>query len=201
MTKAFSKEEKDRIRELFLKKSIPIFEKYGLKRTRIDDLTNAVGVAKGSFYAFFESKEELYMELLETIENDFKAKVFGETKKGHSQDNKEYLTKILTEAFLTLDSYPLIKSVGIADYDYLLRKLPPERIVQHQKKDQAFMESFIGKLEKDGIKVKTSLNVVSNLLLCLFFVSMHHKDFKEEDYQESMRILIGLVVGHITKGE
>ncbi len=201
MTKAFSKEEKENIREMFLRKSIPIFEKYGLKRTRIDDLTNAVGVAKGSFYSFFDSKEELFMEVLETIESDFKTKIFGETKKESSQSSDEYLKKILTEAFLTWDGYPLLKSVDITDYQYLARKLPPGRILQHQKRDHAFMESFFGKLEKERIKIKTSLKVVSNLLMSLFFVSLHHKDFKTEDYRESMEVLIGLVVGHITKGE
>lgn len=201
MTKAFSKEEKDRIRDLFLKKSLPIFEKYGLKRTRIDDLTDAVGVAKGSFYSFFESKEELYLELLETIENDFKKKIFGEAGKEQSQDNKEYLTQILSEAFLTWDSYPLLKNVQASDYQYLARKLPPERIAQHQKRDKAFMKNFLEKLEKEEICIKTPLDTISNLLYSLFFISTHRKDFDADDYNETMKILIGLVAGRIIKGE
>ena len=32
----------------------------GMKKTSVDQLTKAVGIAKGSFYKFYESKEMLF---------------------------------------------------------------------------------------------------------------------------------------------
>ena len=64
MAKAFSKREKDAIRNAFLEKGKKLFSQYGLKKTSIDDFTKAVNVAKGTFYSFFESKEELFLEIL-----------------------------------------------------------------------------------------------------------------------------------------
>lgn len=40
------------------------FETAGLRKTSVEDLTKAAGIAQGSFYMFFASKEELYYELL-----------------------------------------------------------------------------------------------------------------------------------------
>ena len=42
---------------------VPI-SRYGLKKTTIEDLVKLVGIAKSSFYLFFESKEALYVELM-----------------------------------------------------------------------------------------------------------------------------------------
>ena len=39
------------------------FLRYGLKKTTIDDLVKPVGIAKASFYLFFDSKEALYMDI------------------------------------------------------------------------------------------------------------------------------------------
>ena len=39
----------------------------GMKKTSVDQLTKAVGIAKGSFYKFYESKEMLFFAVLEGI--------------------------------------------------------------------------------------------------------------------------------------
>ncbi|MEV1174059.1 helix-turn-helix domain-containing protein [Nonomuraea sp. NPDC049784] len=41
-----------------------LFATQGLKKTSLDELVAAPGIAKGSFYAFFDSKEELYKEVM-----------------------------------------------------------------------------------------------------------------------------------------
>jgi len=64
MPKAFSEEEKQRIRERLLKVGRECFTRYGLKKTTIEDVVHPVGIAKSSFYLFFESKEALYVELM-----------------------------------------------------------------------------------------------------------------------------------------
>jgi hypothetical protein len=105
------------------------------------------------------------------------------------------------DAFLTWDSYPLLKNIQTSDYEYLARKLPPGRILQHQKRDKEFMVNFLEMLEKEGIRTKTQLKTISNLLYSIFFISTHRKDFEADDYDETMKILIGLVAGRIIKGE
>jgi len=40
---------------------------YGVKKTSVDDITKAAGMAKGTFYKYFESKEEFILELLRQL--------------------------------------------------------------------------------------------------------------------------------------
>ncbi|HCK1453924.1 TPA: helix-turn-helix transcriptional regulator, partial [Escherichia coli] len=60
----FTELEKEKIREELLKVAYRFFVDKGFKNTSLEDITSSVGIAKSSFYIFFESKEILYMELL-----------------------------------------------------------------------------------------------------------------------------------------
>ncbi|KZN24528.1 transcription regulation protein [Haladaptatus sp. R4] len=63
--KGFSDAERDRIREELLETGAELFARYGLQKTTIADLTGPVGIANGTFYQFFDSKERLYLDVAE----------------------------------------------------------------------------------------------------------------------------------------
>ena len=64
MPRAFTAVEKETIRERLLQAGRDCFTRYGLKKTTIEDLVRPAGVAKASFYLFFESKEALYVQIM-----------------------------------------------------------------------------------------------------------------------------------------
>jgi AcrR family transcriptional regulator len=47
------------------------FVVHGIQRARIEDLTHACGLSKGAFYLHFESKEALFRELVEALQQRF----------------------------------------------------------------------------------------------------------------------------------
>ena len=64
MPRAFKEEEKEKIRAKLLEAGRSCFLRYGLKKTTIEDVVQPVGIAKSSFYLFFESKEALYVDVI-----------------------------------------------------------------------------------------------------------------------------------------
>jgi hypothetical protein len=90
--------------------------------------------------------------------------------------------------------------LGKSDYDYLARKLPPERIQAHASRDDEFVDDFIKKINRDGVSVKASPRVVSNLMKSLFFVSLHRDELGKEAYVETMKVLADLVARYIIEG-
>lgn len=62
MPRAFTETEKARIRGRLIESGRECFARYGLAKTSIEDLVRSAGIAKASFYLFFDSKEELYAE-------------------------------------------------------------------------------------------------------------------------------------------
>ncbi|MUM34776.1 helix-turn-helix domain-containing protein, partial [Mycolicibacterium sp. CBMA 361] len=64
MAVAFTPDEKGSIARVLVDTAERLFATQGLKKTSLDELVQPVGIAKGSFYAFFDSKESLYLEVM-----------------------------------------------------------------------------------------------------------------------------------------
>ena len=64
---AFTDYETEQLRRALLKETRHCAVTLGMKKTSVDLLTKAVGIAKGSFYKFYESKEMLFFSVLEDI--------------------------------------------------------------------------------------------------------------------------------------
>ena len=63
-----SREQNEELRERsktnILSKSVPYFAKNGLEGTKIGDLTKRIQISQGALYVYFNSKEDLYRELV-----------------------------------------------------------------------------------------------------------------------------------------
>jgi len=196
MPKAFSDQERKEIQAQFREKGKKLFEKQGLKKTSVDELTEAVGISKGAFYLFFESKEELFMEILEQFEREIQASILEFTIKSKANARKN-VSDMLKGFLLTWDAYPLLKNFSQADFDYLVRKIPKERAMQHASNDEAFTNEFIKKIKREDITVKVSPRVVGNLIKSLFFMGLHREELGANNYQETMDVMIDLVSSYI----
>lgn len=196
MPKAFSEQEQETIRAQMRKKGKKLFEKQGLRKTSIDELTEAVGISKGAFYIFYESKEELFLEILEQIEDEIQTAIL-EFAIHPTVDGHKNVSVMLKSFLLTWDAYPLLKNFSKSDFDYLVRKIPAERVIQHTKNDEEFTNQLIKKIKQEGISVRVSPRVIGNLMKSLFFLSLHRDDLGEPAYEETMSLLIELAAKHI----
>lgn len=199
MPKAFTEQEKEIIRGQMREKGKTLFERQGIKKTSVDELVQAAGISKGAFYLFYDSKEELFMEILERLETDFRARIFDFSVSPKS-NARQLLAKLFKDALMTWDQYPLLKNFGMTDYEYLARKLPPQRVQAHAQRDDEFVKDFIKRIKREGLAIKAPPRVISNLMKSLFFVSLHREDLGTENYMESMEILADLVARYIIEG-
>ena len=58
---AFTDYETEQLRKALLRETRHCAVTLGMKKTSVEQLTKAVGIAKGSFYKFYESKEMLFL--------------------------------------------------------------------------------------------------------------------------------------------
>lgn len=196
MPKAFSEQEKEAIRVQFRAKGKKLFEKQGLKKTSVDELTEAVGVSKGAFYLFYESKEELFLEVMEQIEKEIQTSIldFAMKPKTNARQN---LKNLLKNFLITWDDYPLLKNFNKSDFDYLIRKIPVERAMKHANRDTEFTNELVKKIKREGLTVTVSPRQINNLIKSLFFIALHRDDLGEQAYEEAMDVLADLVSGYI----
>ena len=64
MAKAFTEQEKIKIKEKILEAALDLFHDKGTKALSIAELTKRAGIAQGSFYNFWKDKEALIIELI-----------------------------------------------------------------------------------------------------------------------------------------
>lgn len=199
MPKAFSDHEKETIRQQLRAQGQLLFAAHGLKKTNVDDLTQAVGISKGAFYLFYASKEELLMEILEQIEVTMQTAILNfAIQPGHNA--RASVRTLLTNLLVLWDAYPLLKQFGQEEYMILVRKLPPERVQRHVDQDMRFVHNFAAKLQREGIPIRVAPHLVANLLKSLFFVGLHRGELGDAAYAETMAVLVDLIAGYVTEG-
>ena len=64
---AFTDEQNEQIRNDLIRAARRCGITIGMRKTSVEQLTNAAGISKGSFYKFFDSKELLFFAVLEDI--------------------------------------------------------------------------------------------------------------------------------------
>lgn len=202
MVRGFSEREKEVIRDLLIEKGKELFGIYGLKKTSIKDLTKAAGIAQGSFYKFFNSKEELYFEILQKEEEEIHQNLLGGVLTSN-QITREAFQRLLQESFRIVDQNPIIRNLySEEDYTILLRKLPEEKIKEHIMKDSSILIPLIEEWQRAGIMLKRDPEVIASLLRALFTITLHKKEIGLEIFDETMDLMIELVCnGLITEGE
>ena len=67
---AFTDEQNEMIRKDLIREAWRCGVTIGMRKTSVEQLTNSVGISKGSFYKFFDSKELLFFAVLEDIHTE-----------------------------------------------------------------------------------------------------------------------------------
>lgn len=83
-----------------VQKAYELFTSKGVEHTSISDITNAAGIAKGTFYLYFKDKYELRDFLIAQTSSKLFKKAFQELKK-HSFDNLEDEIIFLVDHIIT----------------------------------------------------------------------------------------------------
>src|SRR5262245_50386028 len=200
MPKGFTEQEKAHIRSSLLAKGREYFGTYGLRKTNVEDLTSAVGISKGAFYLFYDSKEALFFELLRQYEADFKMTMLGDiAQPGLAPADR--MKSILKKALSVWKSNALFAQFSKAEYELLLHKLPPEQVQAHLSDDDAFAIEFIGAWKQAGITIDCEPRLLTGLIRALFFVSLHEDEFGADIYPKVIETLLDLLVRRLVHAQ
>ncbi len=178
MPKAWSEREKELIKKTLLSEGKKLFEKYGLQKTTVDEIVNAAQISKGSFYIFYQSKEELYFDVLDSAERELREKIFENVFKPGINRRDSFIS-FLSQMVEVLTTMPLYEQMNAANYELLLRKLPEETLQKHMDRDQENVAKYFIDWMDNGWMRKVDLEALNGLLLALIQFVMHREEFGE----------------------
>ncbi|MFA1819668.1 TetR/AcrR family transcriptional regulator [Virgibacillus oceani] len=188
MVKGFSKHEKQIIYSKLILEGKKLFSVFGLKKTSISQLTKAVGIAQGTFYQFFASKEELFFDILEDEEKEIKQKLLD--KIGEEPMTRQAFKDMLLFGISMIDQHPIIKSLFQEEsMEHLVRKLPPERIQQHLEKDEFVLSPLLIKWQRSNVLVDKDPAIITGAIRGFFMMLLHKQEIGEEVYPDVVDLL------------
>jgi AcrR family transcriptional regulator len=201
MPKGFTGREKELIRARLLENGRKAFSTYGLRKTSVEDLTRAAGISKGAFYIFYDSKEALFMEVVEEVERTFRERLLAEIDRP-GPSPRARLKGVFQKAFSNWKSMPILQQLTQVEYSLLLDKMPPEKVREHLQSDRGFIDLLIQRCRQAGILIEARGDEIAGLMNAMFFVSLHEDDFGPQTNPGTIGLLLELIsaycVGDIT---
>ena len=202
MTRSFSDTEKRDITKQLLSRGKALFERYGLKKTSVEELTRAVGIGQGSFYLFFDSKEELFFEILDAEERELRERIARMISE--SNQTKRGFKEIITRSFQLMNENAVIKNVLVdaQEYSRFFSRIPEERLKAHLEEESAFIGKIMKQLQTSGVIRNVKPEVITGLLFGLFLLQEHKSQIGEEIFPHVTDLLIDtLCDALVTRGD
>ena len=143
---AFTDEQNEQIRNDLIREARCCGVTVGMRKTSVEQLTEAVGISKGSFYKFFDSKELLFFAVLEDIHTE----CFAAAQKS-LQENTPLLPADRTAAAILAACRWLSETKAFVfienDAEFLLHRLPEEVKTAHYHDDETHIRLLLEKYD------------------------------------------------------
>ena len=195
MATAFTSEEKEVIRKKLHKVAKECLQRYGVKKTTVDQMAVMVDISKGSFYNFYSSKEMLFFAVLEEYQIDVMNRLTEQLGMEAKIDTNR-LVQLLYDFYQDFRysfMYTIFKN---HEMELLLRKLPKEAITNHHLIDDRMVKKIVSRI---NIKENVSVEIVSALFRTIAMTILHIEEIGEKQFDTTLKLVIQGVVEQITK--
>jgi len=140
MPRSFSETEKKSIRQALIEECKKSWSLHGYKKTSVSELCAKVGISTGAFYAFYDSKEALFCDVMDNFQESTK-RMYDQTLS--SPPTKAEISQVLKKLYLEYAENDIITKRHGPDYKSLLNKLPQEWKEKHSANSVKHLENTI----------------------------------------------------------
>ena len=195
MATAFTTEEKEVIRKKLHKVAKECLQRYGVKKTTVDQMAAMADISKGSFYNFYSSKEMLFFTVLEEYQIDVMDRLTEQLGMEAKIDTNR-LVQLLYDFYQDFRysfMYTIFKN---HEMELLVRKLPKEVITNHHLIDDRMVKKIVSRI---NIRENVSVEIVSALFRTIAMTILHIEEIGEKQFDTTLKLVIQGVVEQVTK--
>ena len=143
---AFTEEQNETIRRDLIREARCCGVTVGMRKTSVEQLTEAVGISKGSFYKFFDSKELLFFAVLEDIHTECFAAAQKSLQENAAIDPASRTAAAILAACRWLSETKAFVFIE-NDAEFLLHRLPEEVKTAHYHDDGTHIRLLLEKYD------------------------------------------------------
>nr|WP_314506070.1 TetR/AcrR family transcriptional regulator [uncultured Lachnoanaerobaculum sp.] len=193
MATAFTDKEKEVIRKKLQKAAKECLQRYGVRKTTVDQMVEMVDISKGSFYNFYSSKEMLFFTVLEEYQINI-INHLAERLEQENQINANQFVQLLYDFYQDFRYSFVFNIFKNHEMELLIRKLPKEVITTHQLLDDRMAEKILSRI---NIRESVSVEIVSALFRTIAMSILHIEEIGEKQFDAVLKLLIQGIVGQI----
>ena len=192
MAKAFTEEEKIKIKESIMETALDLFHDKGTKSLSISELTKRVGIAQGSFYNFWKDKESLIIDLmayrsiqkLGNIEREF----------SNSLTNpKKFLSEVIYK--YSIDMTEKIKTQPIYQEAFrIFANQDSKKVNRVENLYGDFLDRLIDYWYKNNVVKSVDKQGLLNAFVGSFVICSNYFHFNKDTFEEVLNIYIQSIV-------
>ncbi len=198
MPRALTEEERCAQCQKLLNKGKTVVLLYGIRKVSIDDIAKAAGMAKGTFYQHFSSKEAYLFALIEKIHHE----AFEQAKQAIFRENagdsplRERVRDFLNKLFMLPEMAFFIRDE--AEISALLEAAPGGDSEGFKQIEERLFTDILRFAGLDTAKVKPG--IVHNYVHAMFLARSSDLMVKD-DLAETIDLMMGSLVAYLFGGE
>jgi AcrR family transcriptional regulator len=199
MPKAFSEHERIMINAKLHEKGRELMAKFGIRKTSVEDITKAAGISKGAFYLFYNSKEELFLGILEEMDAEFCEELWKGLSAKDVNPRKQF-KQAFHNVLRVLEKTPELTRFSGEDYQYLIRKLPLELSEEYMKKNEDVIGNFVAQLMREGkIRRGIDLEVAGGLFRAISVLILQKEEVGQQVFNQVFDLFMERAIDYLVE--
>jgi AcrR family transcriptional regulator len=194
----FTEREKIRLRRKMLRTARGLFARQGLKKTSLEEITTSAGIAKSTFYLFFESKEALFLEVLAEDGPAVEAHLRAELNQ--ATDARDGITRLLRGVVQELETSALTRRMlthpdelqMLADY------ATPEQLAASNNAGLALIVPYLRAGQRRGEVIQDDPILLARVISAVTLLTLHRDTIGSDHYEAVLNALIDLLAKALT---
>jgi AcrR family transcriptional regulator len=201
MPPPFTEKDKARLRQKMMRAARDLFARKGLKKTSLEDVTSSAGIAKSTFYLFFESKEALFLEVLAEDGPVVEARLQAELD--NADDARDGIARLLRAVVHELETNALTRRLLthpdelqlLADY------ATPEQLAASNNQGLALIVPYLRARQRQGEVITGDPILYARIISAVTLLTLHRDKIGADQYDAVLNTLIELLAKALTTPE
>ena len=195
--KGFSDERRTHIRRELLEEGRKLFARYGLRKTTMADLTGPVDIAPSTFYQFFDSKEELYIEILEREGERFYERAVEPLEE--NADPERAIAEYLQVVFEEMETNPLVEGLlADGEWERLRRAYSEAKLIEQRDREIGYLLPYVKAWQESGAIRDGDPEAIALTIESVAMLALHRKEIGEDRYPAVRETVIESVAAGLT---
>ena len=199
--RSFTDEEREIIKQKIIDRGKDCFARYGIKKTGIEDITEDLGIAKSSFYSFFNSKEDLFLQIFKEEKEALKDSILENSFLKYRTEPDKAIRAYLRHVLQIVDNHPIWRKLVIENehLELTISRFSEEEIKNIREDSVAIILPFFEEWAAAELLIDKPARILAETTQATLSLIHFRNKIEDDDFSEVMDLFIDLLAENITK--